>query len=279
VDVESSSLFARSIFLSQCERKPRRSQRRRRVEYKTFIFAGFSPCLNKARRFDPVMQASDYFALPKSLSAFESYFAGNALPWEWLLRIGPALESWKFDGSQPVPPGVHVEGKVYLHPTVKLPPYAVISGPVWIGPETVIRPGALIRQNVIVGKGCVLGNSCEYKNCLLLDDVETPHFNYVGDSVLGNGAHLAAGAICSNLRLDRKSIVVRAPDRDYETGLRKFGAIVGDHAEVGCNAVLNPGTLLGPRSLVMPAVAFGGVLAPATIAKGQRSRATVLRTD
>jgi NDP-sugar pyrophosphorylase family protein len=226
------------------------------------------------------MQASDYFILPKSLSLFASFFAADALPWEWLLRIGPALASWKFDGfPTPIPPGVHVEGPVYLHPTVKLPPYAVINGPVWIGPETVIRPGEYIRQNVIVGAKCVLGNACEYKNSLLLDEVQTAHYNYVGDSVLGNRVHLGAGVICSNLRLDQKPIVVCAPDRAYETGLRKFGAIIGDHAEVGCNAVLNPGTLLGPRSLVMPAIAFGGVLPPASIAKGRPSLATVPRRD
>jgi NDP-sugar pyrophosphorylase family protein len=226
------------------------------------------------------MQASDYFALPKSLSPFAGFFAADALPWEWLVQIGPALASWKFGGPPAsVPPGVLIEGRVYLHPTVKLPPYAVISGPAWIGPDTVIRPGALIRQNVIVGARCILGNSCEYKNSLLLDEVQTPHFNYVGDSVLGNGAHLAAGVICSNLRLDRKPVVVRAPDRDYETGLRKFGAIIGDHAEAGCNAVLNPGTLLGPRSLVMPAIAFGGVLPPAMIAKGRVSLSVVPRRD
>ena len=214
------------------------------------------------------MRASDYFTLPKSLSSFASFFAADALPWEWLLRIGPALASWKFEGAPTsVPPGVHVEGPVYLHPTVKLPPYAVISGPAWIGPETIIRPGAFIRQNVIVGARCVLGNACEYKNCLLLDEVQTPHYNYVGDSILGNRAHLGAGAICSNLRLDQKSVVIHAPGGAVDTGLKKFGAVLGDGAEVGCNAVLNPGTLLGPRSLVMPAIAFGGVLAPSTIAR------------
>ena len=172
-----------------------------------------------------------------------------------------------------------MEGPVYLHPTVKLPPFAVIIGPVWIGPESEMRLGALIRNNVIAGARCVLGNSCEYKNCLLLDGVETPHYNYVGDSVLGNRAHLGAGAICSNLRLDRQPVVVRAPEQNFETGLRKFGAILGDHAEVGCNAVLNPGTLLGPRSLVMPAMAFGGYLPPATIARSRTTVALVPRRD
>jgi NDP-sugar pyrophosphorylase family protein len=117
-----------------------------------------------------------------------------------------------------------------------------------------------VRGNVIVGEGCVLGNACEYKNCLLMDGVATPHYNYVGDSVLGNRAHLGAGAICSNYRLDHRDVLVREGDTVHTTGLRKFGAIIGDGAEVGCNAVLNPGTLLGKRALVMPAIAFGGYL-------------------
>jgi len=225
------------------------------------------------------MKASDFFALPASLAPFVSFFTPDAAPWEWLRQIGPALAGWKFESPPLIskPAGVHLEGSVYLHPTVKLPPYAVIIGPVWIGPGTEIRAGAIIRTNVIVGAGCVLGNSCEYKNSVLLDGVQTPHYNYVGDSVLGNGAHFGAGVICSNLRLDQKNVVVRTADSAFDTGLRKLGAIVGDHAEVGCNAVLNPGALLGRRSLVMPTVAFSGYLPPATIAKSRSTVAFVPR--
>lgn len=220
------------------------------------------------------MKASDYFTLPPSLAIFAEHFPAELPPWEWLRRIAPALASAGLVEAHPegIPPGVALTGPVFIHPTVKLPPYAVITGPAWIGPDTQIRPGAQIRGNVIAGARCVLGNACEYKNCLLLDEVETAHFNYVGDSILGNKAHLGAGAICSNLRLDRGLVVVRGLDRDYDTGLKKFGAILGDGAEVGCNAVLNPGTLLGPRALVLPSVAFGGVLPADAIA---RSRATV----
>jgi NDP-sugar pyrophosphorylase family protein len=213
------------------------------------------------------MKAFDFFIFPASLAPFAAHFPGEVAPWEWLKRIGPALAAYKFDAAPPAhPPGVHIEGLVYLHPTVKLPAYATIIGPAWIGEGTEIRPGAFIRGNVIVGKGCVLGNACEFKNALLMDGAQVPHFSYVGDSILGNGAHFGAGAICSNLRLDQKPIIVRTPEMVYETGLRKFGAIVGDKAEVGCNAVLNPGTLLGPRALVMPTMAFSGYLPPATIA-------------
>jgi NDP-sugar pyrophosphorylase family protein len=154
-----------------------------------------------------------------------------------------------------------------------------LIGPAWIGAGTEIRPGAFIRGNVIVGEDCVLGNACEFKNCLLMDGVQVPHFSYVGDSILGNGAHFGAGVICSNLRLDQKPVVVRGPDATYDTGLKKFGAIVGDKAEVGCNAVLNPGTLLGPRSLVMPLVAFSGYLPAATIAKTRQTVTLIPRRD
>jgi NDP-sugar pyrophosphorylase family protein len=119
---------------------------------------------------------------------------------------------------------------------------------------------------VIVGEDCVLGNACEFKNCLLMDGVQVPHFSYVGDSVLGNRVHLGAGAICSNLRLDQQPIVVRTADASYDTGLRKFGVIAGDDVEVGCNAVLNPGTILGPRALVTPLISVGGHVPAATIA-------------
>jgi NDP-sugar pyrophosphorylase family protein len=162
---------------------------------------------------------------------------------------------------------------------VKGPPTATLSGPAWIGANTEIRPGAFIRGNVIVGEGCVLGNSCEFKNCLLMDNVQVPHFSYVGDSILGNGVHLGAGAILSNFRLDQQPIVLRLPGLTIETGLRKFGAILGDRAEIGCNAVLQPGTILGPRALVMPATAFGGWLPPAMIAKVRQSVTTIPRRD
>ena len=216
------------------------------------------------------MKAADFFDLPPSLATFAAHFPADVAPWEWLKRIGPALAAHRFDVPLPkVPPGVHIEGFVHLDPTVKLPAYATIIGPAWIGPNTEIRPGAFIRGNVIVGAGCVLGNACEFKNCLLMVGVQVPHFSYVGDSVLGNRAHLGAGVLLSNLRLDQQVIAVRLPDRLAETGLHKMGAILGDAAEVGCNAVLQPGTLLGKRAIVMPTLPFGGYLPAAHIAKGR----------
>jgi NDP-sugar pyrophosphorylase family protein len=212
--------------------------------------------------------ASDFFALPPSLARFAPFFRADAPPWVWLTKIGAALEAAEFAFEpRDIPPGVHLEGRVLLHASVKLPSYATIIGPAYIAARTEIRPGAYLRGNVIVGEACVLGNACEFKNCLLLDRVQAPHFNYVGDSLLGNDAHLGAGAICSNLRLDHAEVKVRLPDGPVATGLRKFGAVLGDGAEVGCNVVLNPGTLLGPRARVMPAIAFGGYLPPAHVAR------------
>jgi UDP-N-acetylglucosamine diphosphorylase / glucose-1-phosphate thymidylyltransferase / UDP-N-acetylgalactosamine diphosphorylase / glucosamine-1-phosphate N-acetyltransferase / galactosamine-1-phosphate N-acetyltransferase len=214
------------------------------------------------------VKASDFFALPDSLAQFRPFFPADAAPWDWLKQIAPALASFRFEPNPPrVPPGVHLEGQVYLGQGVTLPSHGTLIGPAWIGAGTQIRPGAFIRGNVIAGAGCVLGNSSEFKNCLLLDGVQAAHFNYVGDSILGNRAHLGAGAVCSNLRLDQKEVFVMLPTGPVGTGLKKFGAVLGDEAEVGCNAVLNPGALLGPRSLVMPAIAFGGVLPASTIAR------------
>jgi len=226
------------------------------------------------------VKAAEFFALPVSLARFAPYFSADAGPWEWLKQIGVAIGTVEASSSGPkIPPGVHVEGQVWMHPSVKLPSFATIIGPVYIGAKTEIRPGAYIRGNVIVGERCVLGNSSEFKNCLLMDGVQAPHFNYVGDSILGNGAHLGAGVICSNLRLDQGEIMLRLPDGEVKTGLRKFGAVLGDKAEVGCNSVLNPGTLLGPRALIAPCTSFGGYLAANTIARSRQTITTVARRD
>ena len=226
------------------------------------------------------LKAADFFTLPPSLAVFAAHFPAEVPPWEWLRRIGPALEAFLFTAPlPPLPSGVHAEGPLWIHPTVKLPHCATLIGPAYLGANTEIRPGAWVRGNVIVGEGCVLGNACEYKNCLLMDGVATPHYNYVGDSILGNGAHLGAGAICSNYRLDHRDVLVRIGDTVHTTGLRKFGAILGDGAEVGCNAVLNPGTLLGKRALVMPAIAFGGYLPAGRIGRVRYTAVSEPRRD
>lgn len=226
------------------------------------------------------MQADQFFALPESLERFAAHFDGAAPVWSWLPQIKTALADLQGNSAQrDLPPGIAIEGEVWIDPTVRLPAHATLIGPCWIGPGTEIRPGAFVRGNVIVGAGAVLGNSCEFKNCLLMDRVQVPHFSYVGDSILGNGAHLAAGVVLSNLRLDQQQISIHLPDRVADTGLRKFGAVLGDHAEVGCNAVLQPGTLIGKRGLVMPTLAFGGVLPEAHLAKGRTTISTIPRRD
>lgn len=214
------------------------------------------------------MKSSNLFTLPENLP-FQKIFTEEKFVWEWLPLISVALEQFAFsshESKKDIPQGVFISGNVYIHPTVKLPAFASITGPAYIGANTEIRPGCFIRGNVIVGEKCVLGNSCEYKNSLLMNNVETPHYNYVGDSILGNKSHLGAGVILANLRLDKKEIKLHLGEGRVPTGLRKFGAILGDQAEVGCNAVLQPGTILGKRSIVMSTLAFGGILPENSVA-------------
>jgi len=226
------------------------------------------------------MKASELFTLPDSLARLAGHFEPEAAPWEWLPKIGAALAELPAPPeAATVPPGVHLEGPVWLEPSVRLPAFATLIGPLWIGAQTEVRPGAYLRGPVITGADCVLGNSCEFKNCLLLDGVQVPHFSYVGDSILGNRAHLGAGAICSNLRLDRRPVTIRMGEAAHATGLRKCGGFVGDDAEIGCNAVLNPGTVIGRRALVAPALVFGGYLPPATIARARTPVHFIARRD
>lgn len=227
-------------------------------------------CCEILRLRQTTVKASDLYQLPDSLARFSAFFSPEALPWEWLRQIGPALAS--LGDAQPLKgssSALQIEGPVFVHPSVKLPPYGALIGPIWIGAETKLLPGIFLRGNVIVGARCTVGHNAEIKNSLLMDGVQVPHKPYIGDSILGNGAHLGAGVVLSNLRLDQKNIVLRLPEGGaVDTGLRKFGALLGDNAEVGCNSVLNPGTILGRRSLVAPAISFGGVAPGATVVGG-----------
>ncbi|WP_343224808.1 UDP-N-acetylglucosamine diphosphorylase [Pelagicoccus sp. SDUM812005] len=225
------------------------------------------------------VKASDLFSFPESIP-FADFFDPNALPWQWIQQIKPALAAG-FEQRLPVeiPAGVSIKGAVYIHESVELPAFCSIEGPTWIGAHVQIRPGAYIRGNVIIGAGSVVGNSCEYKNCLLLEGVQTPHFSYIGDSVLGNRSHLGAGVILSNLRLDQKPVKVKTPEGIVDTGMRKFGALLGDEAEVGCNAVLNPGSILGKRSLVGPLTPFLGTLGEGRMLLSKPSSREVGRPD
>jgi len=146
---------------------------------------------------------------------------------------------------------------------------AMVKGPAWIGENCEIRNGCYIRENVIVGDGCVLGNSSEFKNCLIFDGAQVPHFNYVGDSILGWKAHLGAGVILSNVKLDKTEIGVFAEGKMLPSGLRKFGAIVGDQAEIGCNSVLSPGSIIGKSSVIYPGIQWRGVLPERSLVKSR----------
>jgi UDP-N-acetylglucosamine diphosphorylase / glucose-1-phosphate thymidylyltransferase / UDP-N-acetylgalactosamine diphosphorylase / glucosamine-1-phosphate N-acetyltransferase / galactosamine-1-phosphate N-acetyltransferase len=160
-----------------------------------------------------------------------------------------------------------VSSHVFIGQGTIVEPGAVLKGPAWIGENCQIRSGCYVRENVIVGNGAVMGNSCEFKNSILFDEAQVPHFNYVGDSILGYRAHLGAGVILSNVRLDRAEIAVATSEGEIATGLTKFGAIVGDRTEIGCNAVINPGSILGRDCFVYPGVNFRGVLPEGSIVK------------
>ena len=215
------------------------------------------------------VNASQLFQLPEDLP-FGNCFLPDAAPWVWVARIAEALESFDFRSQhgkpRDLPAGVFVGARVFLHPSVRLPPYCVLQGPAYIGAGSEIRPGAFIRENVIAGRNCVLGNSCEYKNCLLLEAVESAHFNYIGDSVLGRGAHLGAGSILANLRFNKGPVDAHTDKGRVPTGLRKLGAMIGEEAQVGCNAVLQPGTIIGKNGNVMPGSSYGGYLPEGTVA-------------
>src|ERR1700687_2493506 len=129
---------------------------------------------------------------------------------------------------------------------------AVLKGPAWIGEKCHIRSGWYVRENVIVGDGVVMGNSCEFKNSIIFDEAQVPHFNYVGDSIIGYRGHLGAGVILSNVKLEHSEIVIPTPEGLIPTGLKKFGAIIGDRAEIGCNSVINPGSLIGRHTVLYP---------------------------
>lgn len=214
--------------------------------------------------------------LDLSRTAHAALFAADEPVWLALNRIAAYL-------AAELPPGGRREGAqvdalasvgpaVILEEGVVVEPFAVIKGPAWIGAGSVVRSGAYVRENVIAGRGVTLGHSSEFKNCVLFDHCEVPHFNYVGDSLLGFKAHLGAGVILSNVRLDKANIRVRTPDGvKHDTGLRKFGAIVGDRAEVGCNSVISPGSLLGRKVLIHPCTHWRGVLEHGLTVKNAQS--------
>ena len=213
-----------------------------------------------------IFPISDYLDLTQTAHA--SLFDGLENPWLVLPLISPYLKTY----LQPLNEGKalgqpYVSDQVYIGQGTVIGNGATINGPAWIGSNCEIRSGCYIRENVIVGDNVVLGNSCEFKNCIIFNGAQIPHFSYVGDSIVGYRAHLAAGVILSNMRLDQKPVCISTPDGSIETGLRKFGAVVGDHAEIGCNSVLSPGSIIGRCSLIYPGTQWRGVLAANSIAR------------
>ena len=193
-----------------------------------------------------------YSSVPEYLS---SLFDSCEYPWEML----PKIKDYILDLIKKSMPGYTlVSENVLVGENVKIYPTATIEGPAIIGSGSEVRPGAFIRGSVITGECCVIGNSSELKNCILLDKVQIPHYNYIGDSILGNKAHTGAGTICSNLKSDGMAVVIHG-DVDYETGLRKIGGILADGADVGCGSVINPGTIIGKNTSVYPLTALRGV--------------------
>ena len=190
-------------------------------------------------------------------------FNESVYPWEILPKIKDlinALIKTGIEGYTELREGVLIGKDVEIDRT------ATIIAPAIIGHGSTLRPGAFIRGSVIIGEGCVIGNSSELKNSILLDGAQVPHYNYVGDSILGNRAHMGAGSICSNLKADGKNVVIHS-DRDIESGLRKLGAILGDGADIGCGCVLNPGTVIGKRTSVYPLLPLRGVFPADCIVK------------
>ena len=184
-----------------------------------------------------------------SHSLADGYLKNFEYPWQALagikaliLELGPKLGD-EFTQAAP---------NVWVHKTAKVAPTAYLGSPCIIGANTEVRHCAFIRGSALVGENCVVGNSVELKNVILFDNVQVPHYNYVGDSILGYKAHMGAGAITSNVKSDKKLVIVKDGDEKIETGLKKFGAMVGDCVEVGCGSVLNPGTVIGRDSQIYP---------------------------
>lgn len=208
---------------------------------------------------------SELFDCKNSLIA--PLFENTEYPWEILPKIKEyvlSLIDKGIEGYNLIAPGVLVGENVKIYST------ATIEAPCIIGSGSEVRPGAFLRGGVITGEKCVLGNSSEFKNCILLDYVAVPHYNYVGDSILGSHSHTGAGTVCSNLKTDGKPVVVHA-DKDYETGLRKVGAILADGADVGCGCVLNPGTVIGKGTSVYPMTSVRGVIGEGLIVKSMNN--------
>ena len=222
-----------------------------------------------------MFKAEDLFDLMQTEHA--ALFDGCNYAWDALKKIEAYLAKVPKQNPPKRFPGASIGDRVLIGEGTIVEPGALIKGPAIIGTNCQIRHNAYIRENVIIGDGCVVGNSSELKNSLLFNGAQVPHYNYVGDSILGHKAHVGAGVIASNLKSLPGNVTVTADGRTIDTGLRKFGALIGDHAEVGCNAVLNPGSIIGRGAVVYPGVNWRGVLPPNSIAKNKGQAEVVVR--
>ena len=211
------------------------------------------------------LRTNELFDLSKTIAA--NIFNGKEYPWEilpdlkdFILELGSTLSEDEFDNPS--------DG-VWIHKTATVFPSAYIAAPCIIDADAQIRHCAFIRGSVIVGKGAVVGNSTELKNTLLFDKVQVPHYNYVGDSVLGYKAHCGAGAITSNVKSDKSNVTISIGNQKVATGMRKLGAMIGDNAEIGCGSVLNPGSIVGRSTNVYPLSMVRGFVPPCSIYKNR----------
>ena len=209
------------------------------------------------------MKICDLYDLTHTAAA--DYLATFTYPWEALegikdmiIALGEALPADEYDQVHP---------QVWVHKTATVAPTAFLGAPCIIGAKTEVRHCAFVRGSALVGEGCVVGNSVELKNVILFDSVQVPHYNYVGDSILGYKSHMGAGSITSNVKQDKSLVVVHSAEGDIPTGVKKFGAMLGDYVEIGCNSVLNPGTVVGRNSNVYPLSSVRGVVPEKSIWK------------
>lgn len=206
---------------------------------------------------------SNMYDLEHTASA--DFLSGFEYPWEalsgikaFIYELGKSLPADEYDSPS--------EG-IWIHKTAKVFESAYIGAPCIIGPETEVRHCAFIRGAALIGSKCVVGNSTELKNVILFDNVQVPHYNYVGDSILGYKSHMGAGSITSNVKSDKKLVTVHFDDENVETGIKKFGAMIGDNVEVGCGSVLNPGTVIGRKSNIYPLSSVRGTVSENSIYK------------
>lgn len=202
-----------------------------------------------------------------SHTAARSLLEQVAYPWEALMGIGDFIR--QLGASLPVEEYDHPAESVWIHKTATVAPTAFLGEGVIIGAHTEVRHCAFIRGNALIGEGAVVGNSTELKNVILFDGVQVPHYNYVGDSILGYKAHMGAGSITSNVKSDKGLVVIKAGEEKIETGIKKVGAFLGDRAEIGCGSVLNPGTVIGRDSNVYPLSSVRGCVPAGSIYKKQ----------